>query len=421
MAAPLRLVALVLAALVLVLSLVRADPETVDGLYLTKKSDPGSVPKHRNALPAVGSTEGPRPQQKGGGGSFRQAQLGGGRGRGRKPGVAPSKQHKAFGSYLSPPERGLDWYRSHYEQQQLLQGQQQAQSHPRWHQVNRNRFKIWSSSRQTATPPPHLVKWTSQAPPNKKQSSGASPKSTEAKQMSLDSSKISTNDNKAANNAPHQRLQQDKGVSAFTSPSQSTRKEAFSPTSSSLTTTTTTSSSESTDQGQQQVVLDAPEKKVAQPKVEFLRPLPEETTGGFWGGGDGQSWSGVLVGVAFVAAFLVVALGLAAGRLFQPGFGDGGREDGGGGGEVLFQMRSPEDEERTPPELRGYGGHPAFVQPGDEEDPGSRRGGGRRGREADCNGQVTTQNECQSAEVFVVYLALPTALLHRPTDSARGS
>ena len=67
---------------------------------------------------------------------------------------------------------------------------------------------------------------------------------------------------------------------------------------------------------------------------------------------------GLVIGVAFVVIFIAMGIGLAAQCVM-----DKVKGQGGGGRNIFSNLRTPNEEDRTPPELRGNGGAPTFVQP----------------------------------------------------------
>ncbi len=403
--APLGLAILVF----LVCPFAHGDPETVDGLYLTKKSAPASVPKRIKSSPAVGPPPAlapvsfPNEPSRNGAGSdgrFPQAHLGGVAGRGGR-GPLPLGSNtapRAFASYLTPPERGLDWYRRHYEQNRLRkthhpqqERKQQQQLGQEQHQPPKKQQPVptWGG---LSTQLPPLIKWSPHPTKPKIHFPGFTTHPSLKNDNDHPKGKIKTPSFiSEATTKPTEHVQEtDVSLTSSTggptvSPS-TERPLAVHPSSAKSTTKDSTTP-------KQERVIEAPEKKVGQavdarPRVEYLKSSSGDVDG--FSGSDGRkSLAGILVGVVFVAAFLAVALGLAVGRLLRPDAGHGGTggcEDGVG---QMFPgpMRSPDDDERTPPELRGYGGHPAFVQPGEEK---GRKGRGKNngGGGAGDNGQV---------------------------------
>ena len=95
-----------------------------------------------------------------------------------------------------------------------------------------------------------------------------------------------------------------------------------------------------------------------------------------------------MIGVSFVVFFAAMALGLvmhavvmrvmATAAQGQQGHkvNNNHLESGGGGGGKGGGMRSPRDEDGTPPELRSGCGQPTFVQPPDHDGGGRGVGGG---------------------------------------------
>ena len=73
----------------------------------------------------------------------------------------------------------------------------------------------------------------------------------------------------------------------------------------------------------------------------------------------------LIIGLTFVVIFIVMALGLVGHTIYTKmrdhyGDSDGKNNYFGRGGRF---MRSPNEEDRTPPELRTGCGQPSFVQP----------------------------------------------------------
>ena len=445
-----------------------ADPETVDGLYLTKRGGSiakkkvgggGAVPERQ--VPVAAGT--PRNGVKFPSSAF-GASLGLGSSSSSSRSGTEGGKRKAFASYLNPPERGLDWYRKHQElQQQYWQQQQhhgQGNSHgtnwyQQYHQLvpatpvggfaqTNDHLWRWNANpalSRAASPPPLIFPAAPIRP-----ATGGGAKSTGLTRVLKSSNKPnviskpakvkpkvqakvsrSPQQQQATATAPigpapvkipsssrspplktaNTKEPQSSPVSPV-SPTKTTPPASSSPRAASAAPSSTSSSIQpvsSPPPPPPEVLQQQPEKKAGVDLTSQELPRVEYLTGG--GGGDGfdspdsyESMVGVLVGVAFVAAFAAAAVALVAGRLW--GLVDNGSEDGGdpfpggrssGGGSS--SRSSPTDEERTPPELRGFGGQLSFVQPEEEGRGGKsgRGGGGGRKSKGETNGQVRREGE----------------------------
>ena len=128
------------------------------------------------------------------------------------------------------------------------------------------------------------------------------------------------------------------------------------------------------------------------PRAGFLKGIrsshgePVQEKGAFTGEDRHKAILGLIIGIAFVAVFVSIGIGLAAQCVLE-------RVRQSQGSNPLFgPVRTPNEEDRTPPELR-TSGHPTFVQPSgnDQDGSGFGRGSFRNGK-ANSNGQVSPMN-----------------------------
>jgi len=145
------------------------------------------------------------------------------------------------------------------------------------------------------------------------------------------------------------------------------------------TTMAATTTTARTSRAVSSATMAAPVKKVAEiPHADFLRP-PLSPVDNFNGRG---ALAAGLIGLAFVAVFVLATAGLAVQCLNER------LRAGDTPPPVLAGLISSpsDDDDRTPPELRGGCGLPAsLVQPPTDSD-----GRKPRSRADDCNGQVRT-------------------------------
>ena len=123
------------------------------------------------------------------------------------------------------------------------------------------------------------------------------------------------------------------------------------------------------------------------PKVGFLQGEKgddDDDDDLFSGESRHKAILGVVLGVVFVSVFVAMGIGLAAQAVSDKV--KQGKSGGGGGGSrgIFSNLRTPSEEDRTPPELRGSGA-PNFVQPKNYDLGGL--GGGTTGQ----NGSRFTQ------------------------------
>ena len=100
-------------------------------------------------------------------------------------------------------------------------------------------------------------------------------------------------------------------------------------------------------------------KSPLKPKVSFLQgEKSDDNYGLFSGESRHKAILGIVLGVVFVAVFVAMGIGLAAQAV-----SDKVKQGSNGGSRGIFSnLMTPNEEDRTPPELRGNGA-PNFVQP----------------------------------------------------------
>ena len=128
-----------------------------------------------------------------------------------------------------------------------------------------------------------------------------------------------------------------------------------------------------------------------------------------------DSVSALVIGMTFVVIFIVMALGLVGHSIYSKlrSCGERDTKEAYFGGNVRGRfMRSPNEEDRTPPELRSGCGAPSFVQPELSNSLGNSygnsRNGGPKGANMDQNGVV--RNNFNRLECFVVLINFATTL-----------
>ena len=135
----------------------------------------------------------------------------------------------------------------------------------------------------------------------------------------------------------------------------------------------------------------------ARPKVSFLQQ--GESNGDLFSGENRhKAVLGIVLGVVFVAVFVAMGIGLAA-----QAASDKAKQGRAGGSRGIFSnLMTPNDEDRTPPELRGSGA-PNFVQPKNYDLGG-------------LNGGTTGQNGSRFTQV--VYFSLINITLLTPLKAS---
>jgi hypothetical protein len=337
------------------LSGVYSDPETVDGMYLEKKS--GVL--NRQKGPTVTT---PNYNLKAVPADFKQGYVG------------RAKHSKAFESILgehhlnSKQQPAARWL--HHKQQPegyaFLHGQQQLgkqlpeQKGVFWnHPSTQVASPQWQKQLQAPEPPralPQIERPTSGAEPNLiKDSIKEEKESTTSAIREL---------NQLNPSLPAQEKEEG-------------RQEASSVSSADISSATQRApqKKDSVDDSASSIV----------PVAGFLKGIhsePGESAGVFSGDDRHKAILGLIIGVAFVAVFVAMGIGLAAQCVAERV-----RQNRSA---VFSNVRTPNEEDRTPPELRGNGA-PSFVQPknGDLKGrSGDAKGGYRNGGQPFFNGKL---------------------------------
>ncbi len=383
-------------ALVLVISCPgrRADPETVEGLYLTKKSAGPEVHELKGDLTAVpalpvgfrsASLERQQPPPHGSPSSattrrpFPQARFGG---------VDKGAGRKAFGNYLSKPHRQRDHRyqpppKPHYFppidygmiNQQM---NQQKLSMKTMNNLHGN-ADFFAKAK-------HSWKWVSPSPSPK--SDGKNPQpftdvlghpTTTGAPGSASSTATTMSVNPSKPPSP--------GVKNLNQLNDGQPPDLKHPPPSPSAVTSTSSSTSIANASSSEPIEANIDKKNHLPRVGFLRsPVVGAGAGGHVnsftveGSTGRQAVLGVILGVAFIAVFVGSGVALLAQCAADRGIFFGQRRMSGSNEEDARSFSSssppPSAADATPPELSLGGGHPTFVQPPAKGGGGGTAGGG---------------------------------------------
>lgn len=337
----------IVVATAVMVSEVVADPETVEGMYLEKRGDEAILKRQKGRpLPDEDKVQ-PHPQVRQSSPAFKQGHLG----------FKSSSSGKAFGAVLGkqtlsrqhslPKGNVPGWLQQLRQKQRQVQAEIPQPSDNRAERQQRGPYPVLKSSGRQES-------FTSSPP----QGTSSVAESSLMIAASTTSSKIISEANRPLSTAADDLNQLN--PQSHSSRGEGSVKEVVSTVLRVPTTSHPNKNGEPATTARPHPPMEKKDKAKPppKPKVGFLQGEKGDDNGLFSGESRHKAILGIVLGVVFVAVFVAMGIGLAAQAV-----SDKLKQGKTGGSRGIFSnLMTPNEEDRTPPELRGSGA-PNFVQP----------------------------------------------------------